>query len=165
MSYDSFPKVVRVIKEKSEWRVVVDEFQYMLSDSSMKSEVEIKLLEALKDFPYVTYMSATPIIGKYIKKISWFNKMDYTELNWLNIEKIRLIRMESKRPIDSAIEVVRSYQRGFYPSLEINGEKKISRECVIYLNSVNNIVNIIKQTELKPEEVNIIVGNNEDNDR
>jgi len=47
----------------------------------------------------------------------------------------------------------------------VNGERIYSKECVIFLNSVNNIVNIIKQTELKPEEVNIIVGNSEDNDR
>lgn len=32
------------------------------------------------------------------------------------------------------------------------------------LNSVTNIVNIVKNTHLKPEDVNIIVANNEDND-
>lgn len=47
----------------------------------------------------------------------------------------------------------------------VNGERIYSKECVVFLNSVNNIVNIIKQTELKPEEVNIIVGNSEDNDK
>lgn len=35
---------------------------------------------------------------------------------------------------------------------------------MIFLNSVTNIVNIVKNTKLKPEQVNIIVANNEDND-
>lgn len=164
VSYDSLPKVAKCIENKNEWRVVVDEFQYLLSDSSMKSEVEIRLLECLKQFSYVTYMSATPILSKYLEKISWLSGLEYVELIWPKIEKIKLIRQQSKHPINSALEIVRQYQNGVYPRMEIKGEIKYSKECVIYLNSVNNIVNIIKQTGLKPDEVNIIVGNNEEND-
>ena len=131
----------------------------------MKSEVEIRFLEALKEYPYVTYMSATPIIEKYIKNISWFKGMDYTELIWHNVEKVKLIRQQSKKPIDAAIEIVRTYKSGMFPFIEIEGEKIESKECVIFLNSVNNIANIIKQTQLKPEEVNIIIGSNEENDK
>ncbi|MCS2389836.1 hypothetical protein NXV57_23165 [Bacteroides thetaiotaomicron] len=40
VSYDSFPKVIECIDDKSEWRIVVDEFQYLLADSSFKSETE-----------------------------------------------------------------------------------------------------------------------------
>ena len=164
VSYDSLPKVAKCIDNKDGWRVVVDEFQYLLSDSSMKSEVEIRLLESLKQFSYVTYMSATPILSKYLDKISWLRGLDYMELVWPKIEKIKLIRQQSKHPINSALEIVRRYQSGAYPRIEANEEIKYSKECVIYLNSVNNIVNIIKQTGLKPDEVNIIVGNNDEND-
>lgn len=165
VSYDSLPKVARCIADKTEWRVVVDEFQYILSDSSMKSEVEIRLLETLKQFSYVTYMSATPILKKYLDRISWLREQPYLELEWQNVEKIKLIRHQSKRPIDAAIETVRAYQKGAYPKLEVDGQIVYSKECVIYLNSVNNIVNIINQTKLKDYEVNIIVGNNEENDK
>lgn len=165
VSYDSLPKVAKCIADKSGWRVVVDEFQYLLSDSSMKSEVEIRLLETLKQFSYVTYMSATPILKNYLDRISWLKGLPYLELKWLNIEKIKLIRQQSKRPIDAALEIVRSYQQGAYPKLNVNGEIVFSKECVIYLNSVNNIVNIIKQTGLQDYEVNVIVGNNEENDK
>lgn len=165
VSYDSFPKVARCIEDKSEWRVVVDEFQYMLSDSGMKSPVEIKLMEILKAFPYVTFMSATPIIGKYLDSISYFKDMDYTELKWSNLEKIKLVRIEAKRPIDAAVAVVRQYQKGDFPFIMKDGNKVESKECVIYLNSVSNIVKIAEQTNLKSEEVNIIVGKNEENDK
>lgn len=165
VSYDSLPKVAKLIADKTEWRVVVDEFQYLLTDSCMKSEVEIRLLDSLKSFPYVTYMSATPILKKYFDKISWLKDLPYMELEWQNVEKVRLIRQQSKRPIDAALQIVRSYQNGCYPRMEINGDVVYSKECVIYLNSVKNIVDIIKQTDLQPEEVNVIVGNSVDNDK
>ena len=47
----------------------------------------------------------------------------------------------------------------------MDGETYYSKECVIFLNSVSNIVNIVKQTELLPDEVNIIVGSSEENDK
>ena len=79
--------------------------------------------------------------------------------------KRQVYRERTKNPINAALEIVRYYQNGNYPSVYVNGERIYSKECVIFLNSVNNIVNIIKQTELKPEEVNIIVGNSDDNDK
>ncbi len=39
-----------------------------------------------------------------------------------------------------------------------------SKECVIFLNSVTNILDIIKKTGLSPDDVNIIVGNSAEND-
>ena len=39
VSYDSLPKVARCISDPSKWRVVADEFQYLLSDGTFKSEI------------------------------------------------------------------------------------------------------------------------------
>ena len=162
-TYDSVPRLNGLIKDRSDWRVVVDEYQYILIDSGFKSETEIALLETLKGFPYVTYLSATPIADKYMLQMDWFKGMPYTVLEWSNIEKRLVKRVQSKNPINNAIEIVRNYQKGIYPSILVNGEKIESKECVIFLNSVTNIANIIKQTELQSDEVNIIVAFNEEN--
>lgn len=162
-TYDSVPRLNALIKDKLDWRVVVDEYQYILIDSSFKSETEIRLLEALRDFPYVTYISATPIADKYMLQMDWFKDMPYTVLEWSNVEKRFVKRVQSKNPINNAIEIVRNYQKGIYPSVLVNGEKVESKECVIFLNSVTNIANIIKRTELQSDEVNIIVAFNEEN--
>ena len=162
-TYDSIPRLNGLIKDKQEWRVVVDEYQYLLIDSSFKSETEIALLETLRDFPYVTYLSATPIADKYMLQMDWFKDMPYTALEWSNVEKRLVKRVQSKNPINNAIEIVRNYQKGIYPSILVNGEKIESKECVIFLNSVTNIANIIKQTGLQSDEVNIIVAFNEEN--
>lgn len=162
-TYDSIPRLSGLIKDKPEWRVVVDEYQYLLIDSSFKSETEIRLLVTLKEFPYVTYLSATPIADKYMRQMDWFKDLPYTILEWSNVEQRFVKRVQSKNPINNAIEIVRNYQKGIYPSILVNGGKTESKECVVFLNSVTNIVNIIRQTELQSDEVNIIVAFNEEN--
>ena len=157
-TYDSIPRLSNIIKDKSDWRVVVDEYQYILIDSGFKSETEMLLLEELKKYPYVTYLSATPIADKYMLQMDWFKDMPYTILEWSNVEKRFVNRVQSKNPINNAVEIVRNYQRGIYASTLVNGERVESKECVIFLNSVTNIVNIIKQTGLQSDEVNIIVA-------
>ncbi|MDE6097049.1 MAG: hypothetical protein K2G52_12785 [Muribaculaceae bacterium] len=159
VTYDSFPRLCGIIGDKSGWRVVVDEYHYLLIDSSFKSDTEMKLLDSLDQFDYVTYLSATPIADKYMKQIDHFKDMPYTTLKWSNVEKPEIRRVVSSRPINNAIEIVRNYKKGIFPKI---GDIE-SRECVIFLNSVTNIVNIIKQIDLKPEEVNIIVGTSEIN--
>lgn len=164
-SFDSLYKVLACIADKQKWRVIIDEFQCVLSDSSFKSEVEMRLLDNLKDLPKVTFLSATPILDKYLEQIDYFKDMDFYQLNWEDIEIIHLLRERTPNPIAAAIDIVRNYQNGNYPFVFRNGEPVYSTECVIFLNSVNNIANIVRQTKLKPEEVNIIVGNSGENDR
>ena len=161
VTYDSMPRLAKIIADKSDWRVVVDEYQYLLIDSGFRSDKAIALLDVMKEFDYVTYLSATPIADKYMQKIEHFKDMPYTELKWSDekIDKIKVKRIVSPRPINNAIEIVRNYQKGILP--EKNGVK--STECVIFLNSVTNIANIVHQTGLQPEEVNIIIANTEDN--
>lgn len=162
-TYDSIPRLNGLIKDKPDWRIVVDEYQYLLIDSGFKSETEIALLETLKRFPYVTYLSATPIADKYMRQMDWFKDLPYTVLEWSNVEQRFVKRVQSKNPINNAIEIVRNYQKGIYPFILVDGEKIESKECVIFLNSVTNIANIIRQTELQSDEVNIIVAFNEEN--
>ena len=165
VSYDSLPKVARCIADKSDWRVVIDEYQYLLTDSGFKSEVEKRLVSVAQEFDYVTYLSATPILDKYLTHIDFFRNIPYYRLHWSNIEKVRVIRKRSSNPVGTALEIVKAYKDGHYPCIEVDGKTVYSTECVIFLNSVDNIATIIKKCELFPDEVNIIVGNSEENDK
>ena len=160
VTYDSMPRLVKLIADKSDWRVVVDEYQYLLIDSGFRSDKAIALLDVVNEFDYVTYLSATPIADKYIQKMEQFQDVSYTELIWGNrVEKIDVERIVSAKPINNAIEIVRNYQNGNFPK----EGGAVSKECVIFLNSVTNIVNIIRQTGLLPDEVNIIVAKTDEN--
>ena len=119
-TYDSVPRLNGLIKDKPNWRVVVDEYQYLLIDSGFKSETEIALLETLRDYSYVTYISATPIADKYMRQMDWFKDLPYTVLEWSNVEQRFVKRVQSKNPINNAIEIVRNYQKGIYPFILID---------------------------------------------
>ncbi len=160
VTYDSMPRLAKLIDDKTDWRVVIDEYQYLLIDSGFRSDKAIALLDVVNEFDYVTYLSATPIADKYIQKMEQFKDVPYTELIWGDmVEKIDVERIVSAKPINNAIEIVRNYQNGIFP----NEGDAVSKECVIFLNSVTNIANIVKQTELSYENVNIIVADTEEN--
>lgn len=160
VTYDSLPRLAKLIADKSDWRVVVDEYQYLLIDSGFRSDKAIALLDVVNEFDYVTYLSATPIADKYIQGMEQFKAVPYTELKWGDrVERIDVERIVSAKPINNAIEIVRNYQNGIFP----NERDAVSKECVIFLNSVTNIANIIHQTKIPPEDVNIIVADTEEN--
>lgn len=162
-TYDSLFKIANVINDMSEWRVVVDEFQCILADSAFKSETELKMMSELKKFPYVTYMSATPMLDEYVNQIDIFNDIPYTELVWEDTERVKLTKFHVAKPIAAAMIIVKMYQNGGFPSKVVDGRTVESRECVLFLNSVQNIATIIKNCNLKPDDVNVIIGDNEDN--
>lgn len=55
---------------------------------------------------------------------------------------------------------------GIYPiTFDSDNNLKESKECVFYLNSVNDIVKLIKHNNLSSDDVNIIVGNTDSNDK
>lgn len=160
VTYDSMPRLAKLIDDKSDWRVVIDEYQFLLIDSGFRSDKAIALLDVLNEFDYVTYLSATPIADKYIQQMEQFKDVSYTELIWGDrVERIYVAREVSAKPIDNAIKIVRNYQNGIFP----NEGDAVSKECVIFLNSVTNIANIIHQTKIPPEDVNIIVADTEEN--
>ena len=112
VTFDSLPRVIDCISDISDWRVVIDEFHFLLLDSSFKSETEFKTLECLKQMPYVTYLSATPLLDKYICEIEQFKDLPYTELKWEKSRRIKVNRVKAGRPIDAALAIVKRYMRG-----------------------------------------------------
>ena len=167
VSYDSLPKVIRCIptEEYADWNIVVDEFHFLLSDSGLKSEVELRTLECLRPFANVTYLSATPFLDKYLAQIDMFKDIPYFEFVWESARKISVKRFKVTKPMNAALSIIRTYQNGNYPVLETEEGCIKSTECVIFLNSVTGIVNLIKQADLKPEEVNIIAAKTNENDK
>lgn len=165
-TYDSFSKVKAAVGSFEGWKVVVDEFQALLNDSAFKADTELAFLKELESCPFVTYLSATPILDKYISQIDFFKDKTYYQLNWADKEKVCIRRIKTANPLGGAISVIKSYKQGFFPTLEDEAGNVIeSKEAVIFLNSVTDIANIIKQTELQPEEVNIIVADNSENQK
>lgn len=161
-TYDSFVKVMECV-DIEKYRTVVDEFHCLLMDSSFKSDVERRFIRILKDIPYVTYVSATPIPAEYLAHIPELRDVDIYTLEWEKKTNVYINRMKSQYPLSVIRELIKEYQRGEYPVIYQGDKEYQSKEVVIFVNSVTDIVNLVGSTQLSPNDVNIIVSNNKEN--
>ena len=178
VTYDSFRHVKDVLVRNNvlnRFYIVIDEFQSIFVDSKFKSDAEIELLSHLSGINHLCYVSATPMLDRYLEMLDEFKDLPYYELDWITEEPSRIIRPEiSLKQCKSVIyeinSVVKSYKSGNFESVvrktksdEI--EEVISNEAVIYVNSVKNICDIIRKNELTPDNTNVLCANTKENQK
>ena len=185
VTYDSFRRLKEVLddilkskknypQERLDYRVVIDEFQSIFTDSRFKSTTELEFLLHLQGIERVCYVSATPMIKEYLSKLDEFKDLPYYELDWktedpsrVNKPTVAVRQLKSVKLLSRTL--VDPYIKGeYYRELKedpLTGETKefISKELVIYVNSVNNIITIIKGCRLRSDQVNILCANTEKN--
>ena len=173
VTYDSFRLLKEILIKLGyfdRFYTVVDEFQSIFTDSKFKSDTEMEFMNHLRDVKKLCFVSATPMIDKYLEMIDEFKDLPYYELDWETANPYRILKPDLEaRVIKSvttkAVEIIEEYKSGnFEEAIEIDdktGEVKVvkSVEAVLYVNSVKNIVSIIKKSGLRPDEVNILCAN------
>jgi hypothetical protein len=169
VTYDSF----RILKEYltykniiQEFHIVIDEFQSIFTDSRFKSDTELTFVNQLQDLNKICFVSATPMIDKYLKELDEFKNLPYYELDWESEQPGRVIKPDlkvrfTKSIISKAKEIINEYKSGNFEKFTYRDEQGNiciieSREAVFYVNSVKNICDIIKGCKLLPEECNIL---------
>ena len=91
VTYDSFRHVKAGLGECIKYfSVVVDEFQSIFVDAKFKSSTEIEFLNFLQDLPKVAFVSATPMMDKYLNMLDEFKNLPYYELDWGALEPSRI---------------------------------------------------------------------------
>ena len=175
VTYDSY-RVVKDILEKigifDRFITVVDEFQSILHDSRFKSNTELEFLLHLQQSPTAYFVSATPMMEKYLDMLDEFKDLPYFELDWETADSSRIIRpslkvLTMKSVGTKAEEIIQKYLLGDFEEITVmrDGQpvKVISDEAVFYVNSVNHIVSMIKKNNLTPEQCNILCSRTDDN--
>lgn len=176
VTYDSFRIVKDIIQHNfndMDYRVVIDEFQSIFTDSKFKSDTELQFVKSVQGIQKVCYVSATPMMIKYLEMLEEFKNLPYYELDWEALDPGRVSRptLYVKNLVSVYTEVkpiIKSYLEGKFEYRYVKQEdgsveKIISKEAVFYVNSVNNITSIVKRAGLTPEQVNILVANTTDN--
>lgn len=170
VTYDSFKYVKEVLQEEGlmkGFKIVVDEFQSIFVDSRFKASTEFEFFDQLKDFSgtsmRICFVSATPMIDKYLFRLDYFKNIPFFELDWSSKDPSRTIKPELKvrkmKSLTTEIKrIIQTYLDGKFAVLAnpITGQIVQSREAVFYLNSVNDILRIIKNVGLTPDQVNIL---------
>lgn len=176
VTYDSFKYVKDcLIQEKlfDKFFVIVDEFQSIFTDSTFKSDAELEFVSKLQDVRRVCYVSATPMIDKYLDMLEEFKYLPYFYFNWEKEDPFRIIKPDLKVRTYGSIntlaeKIINTYLNGEFEKAikeDENGNliEVESKEVVFYVNSVKNIIGIIKKCRLQPDQVNIICAKNEYN--
>ena len=163
VTYDSSHYIIDILKEMNllgDFRFIVDEFQSIFLDSYFKSDVEFDFVEYLQDCPNVLYLSATPMLDKYLEKIDEFKNLPFYQIDWSEtgiVEDITIQRKFSKSLAGECIKIIENYRNGKFPSAYTTGIKIVfSEEAVFYFNSISDIIRVINKTGLTKDQVNII---------
>lgn len=165
VTYDSFKVIKKILEELfilSGFTVFVDEFQSILHDSRFKPGVEIEFLKQLSGLNKVYFVSATPMMEKYLDSLDEFKNLNYYRLDWDTLQPGRLTRpdldvFEVSKVSDVIDKVIGQYKAGRFQSVILDdGTEVYSKEAVIYVNSVDMILSAIKRNKLGPGEVNIL---------
>ena len=176
VTYDSFrivKDIVKSIDELDNFRVIVDEFQSIFTDSRFKPDTEMVFVKNLQEVKKLCYVSATPMMKKYLSQLEEFKDLPYYELDWeaLDPDRVRKpkLTLKSMRFMYTVVgPIIKKYLDGKFDYRFVKNDKgevvKVeSKEVVFYVNSVANITNLIKRAKLKPDQVNILVANTPDN--
>lgn len=175
VTYDSFRILKDVLgPEFSSYQVVIDEFQSIFVDSRFKPNIEMEFINVLQGIDKVCYLSATPMLDNYLAMIPEFKDLPYYELDWESADPKRIRKPNLKVRIINSIytpakKICDDYKKGKFETFSTidkeTGEVKttVSREAMIFVNSVKNITQIIKKCGLTPEETNILCSNTPDN--
>jgi hypothetical protein len=167
VTYDSLKHVLDALgSTKNNYMVVVDEFQSIFMDSRFKADIEMNFVEYLQDCPNVLYLSATPMLDKYLNRLDYFRDLPYYELQWPQnrISRIQVNRRPVKSIVTEVSKIIQDYRNGIFPR-KVFEDKVIheSREVVFFVNSVRTITEIIKRNKLDPSETNIICAHTSKN--
>ena len=174
VTYDSFRIVKETLGDRiKNFRIVIDEFQSIFTDSRFKSDTELSFMHHLQGLQKVCYLSATPMIDQYLEQLDEFKDLPYYELDWESDDPCRVLKPDLKvrtcKSINEpAYKIIREYLDGNFEKTSYRDEHGNiqtieSREVCFFVNSVINIIGIINKCKLKPEQCNILVADTPDN--
>jgi len=170
VTYDSFRHVKEALGEAvGMYQIVVDEFQSIFIDARFKSDTEIELLHQLKGMQKVCFVSATPMLDKYLDMLPEFKDLPYYELDWKTEDPNRItkpkLEIKFTRSLnEEAKAIINSYQqRKFDTRLGDSGLIE-SREAVIFMNSVSSICQAIRTNRLHLDQCNILCAQTDANE-
>lgn len=169
-TYDSIKHIHEILIELGEnleeWEVIVDEFQVMFYDCNFKATTEYEFYKHLQGFPNVVFLSATPFLEEYLDQLDFFKNMSMYELEWPRtmVEKPKVNMTKTSKTITKLCEgIIDKYRNGKGETTLVDGKEYRSKEAILYINSVKDIVKVIKTLNIKPKEVNIICSSTPEN--
>ena len=172
ITYDSTGKLISCLEQLgvlNKFIFVVDEFQSIFLDSYFKVGVEFEFVNNLQCCESVIYLSATPMLDRYLDKIDEFKNLTFYYLNWSETGFVETVVIERKRTNALTAEcskIVSNYLNNKFPMmLDDNNQILQSKEAVFYFNSVSEILRVIRKCGLTPENTLVVCSRSDKNEK
>lgn len=184
VTYDSFPLLADMLESQPfgfnisrDFGLVVDESHCIIKDIKLKEYRDKNTMSAFLErvfcYDNVVFVSATPIV-KYLAMVPQFqyNSVQHYELEWENKTPVKEKSYQCKGAADAFKKIITQYMKNGYFDIIYNedGTTEVSDEAVIFLNSVDDIQNILakytsgKTPLIDPAEVSVICANTKENE-
>lgn len=157
-TYDKLPKLIEYLNPTS-YRLLVDEYHSLLKAYSYRQKAIDGVLDNFRKFKSFCFMSATPILPSF--KPNCLTDVKEIQADWGNsLDKLTVELQQTNKPYSLAANIINAYKRdGFITSKE--GIR--SYEAFFFINSVTDIVAILKHCHLSNDEVRIICADTPEN--
>lgn len=172
VTYDSFPKVIPELIGMgclTRFTLVIDEFTCLFTDARLKGLTDIRLVRQVLSLPNRTvFISATPIKEAYLDELSEFKNVTYVTLEWdpRRVRQISIHESGMKSTRSAISDIIDNFRKnGYFQSKEINGSMYYSREAVFFLNSISDIISIVKKKGLTSKDTRVVCADGDDNRR
>lgn len=170
VTYDSLKIVLDCLAQwgvLESFTIIIDEFPCIFTDAKLKGQVELEMIRNLERLSNdVVFVSATPIKDIYLEETEEFRNVPIITLVWppKKTRQIRLDRQTMRSTIDACRQVIRRYITDkYFKTTIIDGETKYSTEALFFLNNVSDIIKIIKEFGLTPDDAIVICAEDNDN--
>ena len=157
VTYDSLPKLVRIIGEVegdgekgfNDYFLLVDEWHCLFKYYAFRNEAIRNMLPVAKKFKEVTYMTATPVDPEYT--LEELKDLPVTEVQWEDKTNLDVEICESNIPIGAFFKFVAKINN-LYPMVNFH----------VFLNSVSMITSLLKELNFHSDNVKIVCSQNND---
>jgi len=161
VTYDSLDKLLSALSplDLPQYVVVIDEMQCLIGDAAFKGDSVMKVVNLVTMLPNVVYLSATVYEDSYLDNMDMFKELMYYRLIWpdSSTRPIQTLQKRMKSIRTEARGIIEKFKTlGYFETKILNGQPVYAREAVFFLNSVNDIISVIKVNKLSPHDVNVL---------
>lgn len=153
VTYDSFYKIAEWTKN-TDFKVLVDEYHTLLDVMDYREEAINSLLEELKKYEHITWLSATPL--NYDFEPEFLSSLQHYVVEWDRKELVKPERIKTYKVYEAVCSIINDVMDGIYTAPNNEGKETKVEELYIFLNSVKGIKQICDTCELEPEDVKIV---------
>lgn len=147
VTYNSVSKLIGIIGGVKGFKLLVDEYHLLFSHYAFRNPVIVNILKVFKEFDDYCFMSATPISEEFV--LEELNSLRLVKAVWEKQNKTEVISVYCDDIFSTVRDIVNKHVRN-----EIKGN------AYIFLNSINFIIDVIRENELDVEHTRVICSKN-----